>query len=147
MVLLASKFDQSKYLRAEDLKQERTVRIKNVTVEMVNDRGGQVQKLVIWFTNTKKGLVLNKTNNRVIRSAYGDDTAGWAEKLIVIFPTQADLAGRVVPALRVRIPQQTSGNGQTVSTPLDRSAEASPTRPIASNPEPERDDFDDEIPL
>ena len=35
MVLLASSFDQSKYLRAEDLTQEKLLRIKSVSVEMV----------------------------------------------------------------------------------------------------------------
>src|SRR5262245_9183547 len=99
MVLLASTFDQSGYLRAEELKQEKALRIKTVTVETVNDRSGQVKKLVVWFTNTDKGLVLNKTNNRTIRAAYEDDTAGWAGKLIVLFPTHAELGGRLVPAL------------------------------------------------
>ena len=30
-------------------------------------------KLTVWFTNDKRGLVLNRTNNRTIRAAYGDD--------------------------------------------------------------------------
>ena len=32
---------------------------------------------MVWFDNNKKGLVLNRTNNRTIRGAYGDDVAGW----------------------------------------------------------------------
>ena len=72
MVLLASSFDQSKYLRAEDLTQEKLLRIKSVTVEMVGRGPKQEQKPVVWFTNHVKGLPLNKTNNRTIRGAYGD---------------------------------------------------------------------------
>jgi hypothetical protein len=60
MVLLASAFDQSKYLRADDAPQEKLLRIKAVTAETLNDRTGQKQKLVLWFTNIEKGLVLNK---------------------------------------------------------------------------------------
>ena len=48
--------------------------------------------------------MLNKTNNRTIRGAYGDDTAGWVGKIIVVFPTMVDMRGKMTPALRVRIP-------------------------------------------
>src|SRR5262245_27380340 len=110
MVLLASTYDQSKYFRAEDVTQEKTLRIKTATEEPVGV--DQQKKWVVWFRNSPKGLALNRTNNRTIRSAYGDDTAGWAGKLIVVFLTQADYRGRLVPALRVRIPppKQASGN-------------------------------------
>ena len=62
------------------------------------------KKLVIWFTNHAKGLVLNKTNNRTIRGAFGDAVDNWSGKIIVVFPTHADFRGKLTPALRVRIP-------------------------------------------
>ena len=74
MVLLASSYDESRFFRAEDLKNETRLKIKNVTEEKMAD--GEV-KLTVWFTNDKHGLVLNRTNNRTIRAAFGDDTAGW----------------------------------------------------------------------
>jgi hypothetical protein len=152
MSLLASSFDQSKYLRAEDLKEAKILRIKSVTAELINDRTGQKKKLVLWFTSIEKGLVLNKTNNRTIRKDYGDDTAGWVGKLVKVFPTQAEFGGRMVAALRVQMPpKRASGNGQTAETqpgpaqskPPERFGDAPPTRP---EPESDRDDFDDEIP-
>src|SRR6516225_10131236 len=99
-MVLASSYDQSKYFRAEDVLQDKTLKIKNVTEEMVGQGASQEKKLVVWFDNSKKGLVLNKTNNRTIRGAYDDDTAGWAGKLIVLYPTTASFGGRMVPALR-----------------------------------------------
>jgi hypothetical protein len=149
MVLLASTYDQSKYLRAEDVTQAKTLRIKNVTEELVGVGADQQKKLVVWFTSSPKGLALNRTNNRAIRSAYGDDTAGWTDKLIVVFQTMADYRGHLVPALRVRIPppKQASGNGQTAKpppAPQTPITDAPAVRPI---PESESDDFDDEIPL
>ena len=67
MVLLASEYDQSRFLKADDLDGgERKFKIKNVTAE---DLGGD-GKLIVWFTNDKKGLILNKTNNRVLRTAF-----------------------------------------------------------------------------
>jgi hypothetical protein len=47
MVLLASSFDQSKYLSASDLTQEKALRIKSVTVEMVRKGTAQEQKPVV----------------------------------------------------------------------------------------------------
>jgi hypothetical protein len=120
MVLLASNYDQSRFLRAEDLANEKKFRIKEVTEEEMVDK---TKKLVVWFTNHKKGLVLNKTNNRTIRGAFGDDCAGWKDKIIVVYPTPVDMRGKMVPALRVRIPAPKQGGGNS-------QAAAPPSKPI-----------------
>jgi hypothetical protein len=104
MVLLASDFDQSRFLKAEDIKGERKFRIKDVTVETVGEGADKKQKLIAWFTNDKRGLVINKTNNRVLRAALGDDTAGWQSKIIIVFVMMVTMRGQLVPGLRVRIP-------------------------------------------
>jgi hypothetical protein len=144
MVLLASAFDQSKYLNAADLTQEIKLRIKSVTVEPVRRGPAQEQMPVLWFTNHKKGLVLNKTNNRTLRAAFGDDMEKWAEKIIVVFPTHTDFGGKTVGALRVRIPppkQATAGNGQPIKPATVQEAEILPPEPKPSL----SDDLDDEI--
>jgi hypothetical protein len=141
MVLLASTYDQSKFFRAEDLTEEKLLKIKNVTEEMVGQGADQSQKLVLWFTNSKKGLALNRTNNRTIRGAFGDDTAGWTGKIIAVFPTQAHFRGRLVGALRVRIPPKENPR-VTTGKPEPKPA------PAAEQAEPEQElDFDDEIGL
>lgn len=155
MVLLASTFDQSKYMNAGDFVSEKALRVKEVTVETVGQGPTKEQKPVLWFTNHKKGLVLNKTNNRTIRGTYGDDMEGWKNKVIVVYPTQTDFGGKVVGALRVRIPppkQATTGNGQPTKAAKSKGAEqalntfAAP--PKASEPKPSvADDLDDEIPF
>jgi hypothetical protein len=101
MVLLASAYDASRFFRAEDLKNEIRLKIEKVTEEKMAD--GEV-KLTVWFTNSKRGLVLNRTNNRTIRGAYGDDVDGWSGKIIVLYPTTAEFRGKMGPAMRVRIP-------------------------------------------
>ena len=68
--------------------------------------------MCVWFTNDPRGLVLNKTNNRTLRGAFGDNCAGWKEKIIVVYPTTDEFRGRMVPVLRVRIPPPKEGNGQ-----------------------------------
>src|SRR5262249_27230221 len=146
MVLLASSFDQSKYLNAGDLTQEKALRIKSVTIEMVGQGSRQEQKPVVWFTNHKKGLVLNITNNRTLRGTFGDDMEKWAGKIIVVYPTQTDFAGKIVGALRVRIPppkQATAGNGQPAKQKTQDALDG-----VVLPPEPKpplADDLDDEI--
>src|SRR5262245_37562000 len=148
MTIMASDFDKSKYLRAEDLKTEKKFRIKSLTVEEVdNDR--KEEKLVVWFTNDKRGLVLNKTNNRTLRGAFGDDTTAWKDKIIAVFPAMVDYRGKMTPGLRVRIPppkQDTtatadpkptpSGNGQAAAA-----APPQPQPPAPSTPAEQLDEF------
>ena len=162
MVLLASTYDKSRYFKAADLAAEKKLRIKNVTEEQIGMDKDKEQKLVVWFTNDKRGLVLNRVNNRTLRSAFGDAVDGWAGKIIVLFPTTAEFRGKMGPALRVRIPPpkqapsaaavapqpSPSGNGAT--------AAVHPTEPASSAVDPElgpdpvkplSEDMDDEIPF
>src|SRR5262245_29170318 len=115
MVLLASNYDQSRFLKAADLPGEKKFRIKSVTEEEVGVGKDKERKLVVWFTNDARGLVLNRVNNRTIRGAFGDTCESWAGKIIIAFPTMAEFRGEMKPALRVRIPppKQAAGNGQT----------------------------------
>ena len=129
MVLLASDYDKSNFLKANDLNGERKFRIKLVTEEDIGTGANKEKKLVVWFTNDDRGLVLNKTNNRVLRGAFGDDTAGWAGKIIVLFSMMVPMQGKMVAGLRVRIPPpkqagttaaatkppKLSGNGQSAA--------------------------------
>ena len=157
-MLLASDYDKSKYLKATDLEREKKFRIKTVTEEELGVGKDKEKKLCVWFTNDERALVLNKTNNRTLRSAFGDNTAGWATKVIAVFPTTVDIRGKMGPALRVRIlppkqaaaaappTQQVSGNGAAAAPPP-------PPAPAAVDPELDPDpklsaaeEMDDEIP-
>jgi hypothetical protein len=145
MVLLASNYDQSRFLKAADLQGEKKLRIKSVTEEEVGIGKDKERKLVVWFTNDARGLVLNRVNNRTIRGAFGDDTVNWPNKIIIAFPTMAEFRGEMKPALRVRIPppkQATAGNGQPVTKPA-----TPPPAPAAAAIEPAEtdDDLNDEI--
>ena len=72
-------------MRAEDLKQEKKFRIKAVTEEVFEKDGKAEKKLVVWFTNDERGLVLNKTNNRTIRGAFGDPIAAGSARSSLCF--------------------------------------------------------------
>jgi len=64
MTLLASSYDQSKYLKAEDFApgQEKKLKIKKGAEELIGIGADQKKMLVLWFTNSDKGLPLNRTN-------------------------------------------------------------------------------------
>jgi hypothetical protein len=154
MVLLASDFDKSNYLRAEDIAQDKKFRIKAVTEQTFERDSGGGRKLILWFTNDEHGLVLNKTNVRTLRGAFGDDTAGWVGKVIAIYPTQTDFKGKMVPALRVRVPPPKAaalttvptGNGTAATAPAGNGGVAAADDPeLTSDPvKPPTQKTDDE---
>jgi hypothetical protein len=133
MVLLASDFDRSKYLRASDLdgEEEARFKIKHVSEETVGQGTNQERKLVVWFTNDQRGLVLNKTNIRTLLPAFGDDTAAWVGKIIIIYRDETHMAGKRVPCLRVRIPAPKA---------------AAEAKPEPKSKPPLKDELDDDIP-
>lgn len=140
MVLLASSFDQSKYLRASDLdgEEEARFKIRAVTEETLGT--DREHKLVIWFSNDKRGYVTNRTALRVLAPAFGDDTSLWAGKIIILYRTTTEMAGKTLPCLRVRIPAPKAAASAQAATP----AAVPETKPV-SKPSSLRDELNDEI--
>jgi hypothetical protein len=159
MVLLASEFDNSRFLKAADVPTEKKFRIKNVTAEVFGTGDDKQRKPILWFTNDERGLVLNKTNRHTLQGAFGDTMDSWAGEVVVLFSTIVEMRGKMVPALRVRIPAPkqaaTAGNGQAAAAPpqsqpapsaplqqLDEFGQSqSPAKPSLA------EDMDDEIPF
>ena len=136
----ASELHPSKYLRASDLG-EKPVLYTMTFVQMESVADGEEKKPVLYFTKQKKGLVLNKTNKKVIMAAYGDETDEWEGKPIVLFPAMVNFRDDLVEAIRVRMPKATARPGGP--------------KPIVKEPEPEQEhdelnpptDMDEEIPF
>jgi hypothetical protein len=148
MVLLASEFDRSRFLKAADLESEKKFRIKAVAAEEVGEK--KERKPILWFTNDERGLVLNKTNLRTLSGAYGDTMDAWIGKIIVVFPTRVESRGQMVPALRVRIPppKQATGNGHTAAKPTPPKPSVPADPELEPDPKPSvANDMDDEIPF
>jgi hypothetical protein len=91
------------YLSAPDLRgREHIVEIDRVTTEVFEDG----EKPIVWFRDRTKGLTLNKTNAATIAEAYGDETDAWRGREVLLYPARVDFKGKVVDAIRVRIPQR-----------------------------------------
>lgn len=81
--------DFDRYVRPEHLK-SRSVRvvIERVTVERFFVNGAKVQKPVLWFRGTTKGLILNDGNRRTIARLFGDDISASIGQPILLTPVQ-----------------------------------------------------------
>jgi len=98
---------ESKYLRAEDIKEHVELRL---TIDQINietiERDGEApqQKAVCYFVGKEKGLVLNRTNAVKLSDAYGDDMDSMRGKEVLLYRDIVGFRGENVPCLRLRIP-------------------------------------------
>jgi hypothetical protein len=89
----------SSYLKAADLNgKSYKLKIKEVLMEEI---GGE-HKAILYFQNTDKGVVLNKTNATAIADVHGPDTDGWNGKEVEVFPATTMFKGQTVPCIRLR---------------------------------------------
>ena len=91
----------SKYLKAEDFGDEDMV-LTIKTLEMEEVGKDKEDKWILYFEEFEKGLVLNKTNTKVIAGIYGDDTDEWEGKLVTSYTTEVEYQGETVLGVRFR---------------------------------------------
>src|SRR5690348_8931396 len=91
--LYASKYDQSRYWKWQDLGPMNTsvlVEIEDVTEEILkNNEGEEDRKPCIHFTvkGKAKGMPLNKTNRVVLVEEHGDDLTECIGQHVIVFST------------------------------------------------------------
>lgn len=79
------------------------VQIKDVRPEMVQNQQGREEKMVMYFENGVKPLILNTTNMKAISKAVGSDYLDeWVGKKIQLFVTMVAAFGTTTDAVRVR---------------------------------------------
>jgi len=100
----------SKYLKASDVDEPLVLRISGVEVDTMNDGS---KKPVLYFSNSAKGLVLNKTNANVLSQIYGDETGNWEGKPIKLIASTTDFQGKVVDCIRLRPPKSVAASAAT----------------------------------
>lgn len=95
----------SKWLKSGDIPEDSDMllTIARVEVETVGQGDEAEQKPVIYFEETEKGMVLNKTNADTISKLHTPETDNWIGKRIALFATEVDFAGKQTLALRVRL--------------------------------------------
>jgi hypothetical protein len=135
MTLYASEFDQSRWLHSNDIGDvgtERRLKIRDVTKEVVGEK--EEPKACVWFTTTDKGLLLNKTNLRLLQSAFGDDMSKWKDKIAIVFVVPCMYKGQPTTGMRIRIPPP-KDNYRAPSQPATRHGNSGePARPQQTAP-------------
>lgn len=94
----ASKFVQSRWLKALDIEERVKVKIQKVSEEIVNDK----EKLVLYFEGREKGLVLNRTNSLRLVASYGKETDSWIGKEIELYRIMTTYKTEEVAAVRIQ---------------------------------------------
>lgn len=92
----------STYLKAADLQGRAVlVTIADCRMEHLDDES----KPMLLFVGKGRGLILNKTNAGILVNALGDETDAWRGRVVELYPDRVMFAGRMVDAIRLRIPQ------------------------------------------
>ena len=91
-------------MKAADLDKERKFRIKSATDEVVGMGDDKEHGSSSGSPTTSAGWFSTAPTSAFLREAFGDVVDSWAGKIIVVYPTSVDFRGKLVPALRVRIP-------------------------------------------
>ena len=96
-------YDDSPYLAADDMPEgkEYNLEVGRVEEELIGQ--AKDRKLVAYFTTSKKGLVLNKTNGRVLATKFGDDTDKWTGAKIILYTIWTEFQGNPTRGLRIRL--------------------------------------------
>lgn len=137
----------SKYVSSADLLQpDGAFRSVTVTIDrfVEKERMGQPpndeEKSVLYFSDAKKGMVLNKTNAMTIAGLYGPETDEWTGKRITLHVEKVKAFGAVHDAIRVRpqVPAPKSNGGETIPPPPPESDE-----PDVDYVEPDDHPFED----
>jgi hypothetical protein len=102
------------YLEGEELKEDTlTLTIKDIRQEkMKSHKGKDENKYVLYFQESSKGFVLNKTNAKRIAVLYGKMTGGWVGKQITLYTEEVQAFGEFHNALRVAEAAPENGNGE-----------------------------------
>jgi hypothetical protein len=90
------------YIQGEMLADnEATMTISDVKVEELVNNRGENSKPVVYFKERDKGLILNKTNARVIAALYGPETDDWIGERITLYAERGTWFGKSGYAVRV----------------------------------------------
>jgi hypothetical protein len=93
----------SKYLKAADADPDLTLTIARIAKEKMQNQDGEEEvKPVIYFVESEKGMVLNKTNANVLTGMFGDTIEAWTGQRITLASVDVDAFGKIQKALRFR---------------------------------------------
>jgi hypothetical protein len=93
-----------RFLKAGDFKgREVTLTLTEIHLEdMPQDDGTPRKRAIVSFKESKRQLVLNRTNGEAIKGMFGPETDNWLGKRVTFFPARIQAFGGEEWAIRVR---------------------------------------------
>lgn len=95
-------------------KTEVVLTVREVTADHVyrQKEKREIETPVLWFKETKKGLVLSRTNRLMLAQLYGDDAAQCIGQKVRLKLTPMRVAGKDMQVIRVHPVGASAGNGK-----------------------------------
>jgi hypothetical protein len=134
----------SKYVGSDDLRGNRiTVTIGELKLEALKDRSGMQQmKPVLYFQNASKGLVVNKTNLKMLQAILGSKNSNdWIGRKVILYAEPVPVGNEIKMGIRVA-----AANGNSAAQIATPPSVAAPEDDVPDSLEPE-DVLDDKIPF
>jgi hypothetical protein len=92
-----------RFLKAGEFKgKDVTLTLSRVDLEEMEDRKGHKTKCIVTFRETKKQLVLNRTNGECLKGMFGRKVGEWIGKRVTFGPSTVEAFGAPTLAIRVR---------------------------------------------
>ena len=95
------------YLSAEDLPENQDIKVIIEEVKKEQAFNPKTKKPtdvgVIKFKGKDLRMIMNVTNSKVIKNAYGVETKNWIGKEVILFRTTTRLGKEMVPCLRLKV--------------------------------------------
>lgn len=95
----------SKYLKKDDVPASgKNVTVKGFKKEMIKGDSGEEEKIVLYFDEFEKGLVLNRTNLERLKISTGAQTTQEVKgKVVNLYNDKfVEFGGKIVGGLRIR---------------------------------------------
>jgi len=123
-----SDIKKSGFLKKEDVGVGSLMTISTVKKENVAKDGAPEElKVVIYFTESEKGMVLNSTNAQMIAKLTGIESnidTGWTGYQIVLYDDpNVSFSGKITGGIRIRAPKQGMKKIDIVNAPKSSTAE------------------------
>ena len=96
-------FYPNKFLKPANVEEDVLVTINEVGSDSFKDDDGtQRRKPILYFKESVKPLILNRTNFTRIAEIAGDDTEDWHGTRLILYPDTVSMCGKNVATIRVR---------------------------------------------
>jgi hypothetical protein len=110
----------SKYLKASDFPEPRTLTIQHAKVEQLKNKSGTDTKLVVTFAGEEKTLPLNRINfDSICDITLEDDSDNWGGHKVVLYASVTSLDGKEVPCVRIKKPVPVKAKAKPVQAVED----------------------------